>query len=473
MDRRERARVDLDISVGRDSGPAAPQPDDAFCIAVIGDFSGRAHAEGQAQQPALENRKPVLVDRDNIDEVIAAYAPRLQLPATDRMSVDLEFRSLDDFHPDQIYRRDPFFQRLAGIARIDVPAPPRQAPLPKIDPQELLSSSMIDRMVAEQTGTSEDPLAAYLRTVASNYALPQEDPREAATRDRIYAAATEAMRRIMHHPAFRAVEALWRGIDFLVRRADTDASLRIYLVDATRAEVEAEPIKLAKLLDRGALALPGGAWSVIAADWSFAPDGAVFLAQLGEIAQHLGAPILAAADPRLAGVTSFDRLPDDIEESNDNAWHNLRHSPTASLLGLALPRFLLRLPYGRDADPCETFPFEEMTSPPAHEDYLWGNAAFACTELLAESFTAAGWSMRPGIRLEIDGLPLHTYRAEGSSELKPCAESIMSDRIAGELMDAGLMALATIKHGDTVRLVRFQSIASPLTALQGPWSRVD
>jgi type VI secretion system protein ImpC len=79
--------------------------------------------------------------------------------------------------------------------------------------------------------------------------------------------------------------------------------------------------------------------------------------------------------------------------------------------------------------------------------------------------------MRPGMRLDLDRLPLHTYTHDGETTLLPCAESLMTDRLAGQLLDCGLMPLASIRHGDTARLVRFQSIASPLTALRGPWDR--
>jgi type VI secretion system protein ImpC len=79
--------------------------------------------------------------------------------------------------------------------------------------------------------------------------------------------------------------------------------------------------------------------------------------------------------------------------------------------------------------------------------------------------------MRPGQEIDVTGLPLHTWRSLSGPEIQPCAECLMTDRLANALMDAGPMVLATIKHGDTARLVRFHSLASPLRALQGPWVR--
>jgi type VI secretion system protein ImpC len=130
---------------------------------------------------------------------------------------------------------------------------------------------------------------------------------------------------------------------------------------------------------------------------------------------------------------------------------------------------LLRLPYGAATDPVESFSFEEMPDTPEHEDYLWGNPAFACALLLAQSFSDSGWQMRPGEHSEINGLPLHAYKQNGDSELKPCAEALLTERAAGKILENGLMPLVWLKSQDSVRLLRFQSVAKPLRALAGRW----
>jgi type VI secretion system protein ImpC len=141
-------------------------------------------------------------------------------------------------------------------------------------------------------------------------------------------------------------------------------------------------------------------------------------------------------------------------------------------VGLALPRFLLRLPYGEKTAPVESFAFEEMPDAPAHEDYLWGNAAFACTLLLAESFKNQGWAMRPpGAISDIDGLPLHAYELDGQSQLKPCSEILLTDDAVECILENGLMPLVALKGRDLVRLARFQSIAEPPRPLAGPWHK--
>ena len=142
----------------------------------------------------------------------------------------------------------------------------------------------------------------------------------------------------------------------------------------------------------------------------------------------------------------------------------------ACWVGLAMPRFLLRLPYGKQTDPVESFDFEEMPGAPIHQEYLWGNPAFACVQLLAEAFANDGWEMRAGAYAEIDRLPVHIYEAEGEKHAKPCAEVLLTERDIEWILDQGYMALDSKRDRDVVRLVRFQSIAKPPARLSGRWS---
>ena len=50
---------------------------------------------------------------------------------------------------------------------------------------------------------------------------------------------------------------------------------------------------------------------------------------------------------------------------------------------------------------------------------------------------------------------------------KPCAEILMTEKDAMSLLDAGFMPVASIKNEPAALVVRFQSIAEPLTPLAG------
>jgi type VI secretion system protein ImpC len=137
---------------------------------------------------------------------------------------------------------------------------------------------------------------------------------------------------------------------------------------------------------------------------------------------------------------------------------------------LGLPRFLLRLPYGKDTEPAELFQFEEMPDPAVHENYLWCNSAFACALLLAQSFAEQGWELQPGSISEISGLPVYIHTVESELRNLPCAEVLLTQTAAEKMMERGFMPLASLKDQPTVRLVRFQAIADPLSSLAGRWS---
>jgi type VI secretion system protein ImpC len=134
-----------------------------------------------------------------------------------------------------------------------------------------------------------------------------------------------------------------------------------------------------------------------------------------------------------------------------------------------MPRILLRLPYGRATSAAESFDFEEMPQPPDHEAYLWGSPAIACVCLLGQAFSARGWQLHPGLRNQLDGLPVHNYRVDGEPRMTPPAETWLTDRVTEKILAQGVMPLASSKSTDSILLVRSQSIADPGRALAGGW----
>jgi type VI secretion system protein ImpC len=181
----------------------------------------------------------------------------------------------------------------------------------------------------------------------------------------------------------------------------------------------------------------------------------------------------------LLGCESLAATPDpddwnlSLAAETEENWKRMTSTASARYIGFALPRFLLRLPYGKQTDPTEEFEFEEFSSgdddAARHESYLWGNPVFAVAYLLAHGFTRNGWGFRPSDTLEIDGLPLHIYERQGETEIKPCAESLLTVRAATMIIERGLMPLLSMKDSDTVRLGMFQSISR--RAPRARWSK--
>jgi type VI secretion system protein ImpC len=485
----------VEIETGERSAPVQrSEPDAPFHIAILGDFTGR---ENRAQiDPTFVARQPVLIDRDNYDEVLAQFAPELRLPlgGPDGPRVPIAFRELDDFHPDRIFDRLKIFQALretreglhdparfeaaaeevrswSGIAKPRSPTTQVSRP-PARDLLEQALTATESKRGEASADRGRDDFQALLHDIVAPFIEAKPDPQRPELVAQVDAAISGQMRALLHHPDFQALEAAWRAVFFLVRRLTTDANLKVFLLDIAKPELAADLAATYKFLIQG---VPDAQpWAVLAGNYSFdrTDEDLQLLGRMAAVARQAGAPFLAAALPRVLGCDSFADAPDPRDwrpaGSAVQSWDALRGLPQASWLGLALPRFLLRLPYGIETDAAEHFAFEEFGLVPRHEDYLWGNAAFACAYLLGEAFSESGWHLRPGEVREIGGLPLHVYRAGGESSLKPCAEALLTDRAVEAILDRGLMALVSMS--DSVRLVRFQSLAHPAAALLGRWS---
>jgi type VI secretion system protein ImpC len=457
------ASVALDVDLEAKPRPTETRSETPFRILLLGDFSGRANRG----EPSPARLRPYLIDRDNFDEVLSRVRPVLELGEHGR-SIVLRFRELEDFHPDRIFERHPVFEKLREERRSPGSATRKPAPpAPPPDVGAISGGSLLDDMVdAIEHGPAApqrqpDPLRDFIERAIAPHLVSPEDPRHAASVADADTAAGNLMRAILHHRDFQALEAGWRAVNWLVRGLETGPQLKVYVLDVCQADLPGCLPELHRLLVDQAAAIPGAEpWALVAGNFTFhrSAGDIHLLGELAKIMQAADAPLLAEADPAAADSEEALRL-----------WQALRRSPEARFIGLALPRFLLRLPYGEQTDTLESFPFEEMPGAPVHGEYLWGNPAFACAYLLGEAFSSEGWDLRPGAHRDIKGLPLHVYEEDGEKQLKPCAEVLMTDRDADSLLEGGFMPLASMKNQDAALLVRFQSIADPLAALAGRW----
>lgn len=503
-DRRLSVHLDVDPLAGA-SVEAAEVPQNSFEIVLLGDFSARGSGVEQPRGPG--ELRAVAVDRDDFDEVLAQVAPRVRLAlGAGGPAVEIEMRQLDDFHPDGLFDRAALFGQLRSLRRRALDsrelsavaaelgmggAPPepeenRSGASAKAGPGGLLDQILEKAAPSEPsqptlTEISDDRgLSEMIRRLVAPHLVSRPDPRQAEVLASIDAAVGDAMRMVLHHPAFQAVESLWRALFLLVRRVETGSLLRIRIVDVTQTELNAELSaagesrgELLRLLRGGGEAAAAAEPALLVAAYSFGAGASdlALLHRLAELGREVGAPCLTAGDPGLLGASDTGALatPEAWEEPAPG-WDELRRQSAASYLGVCLPRILLRMPYGEDADECETFGFEELSASPGHEEYLWGNPAIACAILLAQSFSSEGWNMRPGLRRDLEGLPLPLIRKAGEVTAQPSAEVWLGESAAERMLEAGIIPLVSIRDRGTVRVVRFQSIAEPPSRLAGRWS---
>ncbi|HEY0077840.1 MAG TPA: type VI secretion system contractile sheath large subunit [Pyrinomonadaceae bacterium] len=507
-----------------EGGGGKPEPETPFRLLVMGDFSGRTNRGASEPGSVLASLRPLEVDRDNFDDVLKRLGVRLRLDVAGegQTPFELRFQELEDFHPDQLYSQLEIFhalrhmrRRLSSSSTFDeaaremrswaraaepsaasdrtpaAPAKESPADAPNTETTsdliaQMLSASEQSRPSARTSSESAD-LNQFLREIVGPHLVADIEAEQEELIGAVDSAVGELMRSILHHPDFQSLEAAWRSLHFLVSRVETDTNLKLYLLDISQSELDAD-LRAAEDLRRSALykllveqstgTLGGDPWAAVVGNYTFdeTRQSAELLGRIARIARQSGAPFIAGASPRLVGADGFAQTPDpDDWRSTDEtegspAWASLRRLPEAAYLGLALPRFLLRLPYGEETEPTDSFDFEEMPGGSRHESYLWGNAALACAYLLADAFTRSEWEMQPGDVQQITDLPLHIYEEDGESQVKPCAEILLGERAVERILDAGLMAFVSFRGQDEIRLVRFQSLALPPTRLAGRWS---
>jgi type VI secretion system protein ImpC len=509
----ERAEIGLTASM-EESERVRPDPDSPFRILLMGDFSGRSSRGVEDPESLGFDRLPIRVDRDNLEEVMEDLAVelRLRLHSDASPAITLRAREIDDLHPDRIYEKAAAFSGLRRLReKLDDPAsyedaaaevrswfspraglPPPQPP--NTPPEEAAGRTTSENLVSEllesaaaarEKASSSANFDAFVQQVVQPHLAPAERRERAENVAAVEASVASWMRTILRDPDFQALEAAWRGLDFLVRRLETDGKLQVFVLDVTKTELaaalrSAEDLETSapyRILVSETVETPGAKrWSALAGLYTFdqSLEDVAMLGRLARTAHAAGAPFVAAASPHIAACESLSETPDPdgwrrVDATGAELWQALRELPESAFLGLALPRFLLRLPYGKDTDAIERFAFEEFGETYGHEDYLWGNPALACVCLLGQEFSESGWQLDPGARRDVENLPLHTRREDGRAINQPCAEVILSDRAAQRILDAGLMPLVSMRDHDKIRLVRFQSIADPPTALSGPW----
>ena len=428
-----------------------PELDDPFLILAMGDFSGRA---SRGVTEPVEGRTPVPVDRDTVDEAMKRLRVALRVPVGEQ-ELNIEFKGLDEFHPDFLFEKAEIFEDLRDALRDQTPRqarPRRSTPAPQVS-----SGSLLDQ-IAEGT----DPLQSFIDRTVDPHLVAKESDSEKEWKSRVQSMAADALRALMHHPNFQRLEAAWRGVDFLVRTVETSPGLKIYLLDVSLDELRASPAGLDKIL------APERKWSLLLGDYVFDPTASdvELLARLSITAANAGAPLLAQASAHVIGCDSIAETSDPHEWNlQQPLWEELRGFPESNWVALGMPSFMGRMPYGRNGSSTEQIPFEELQAEPRHSDFLWCNTAFAAGALIARSFSESGWKMRPGQFQTLENMPM--YAAKG--EVKPGGEVLLTERAVGRMVEHGLMPLISRKDNDTLMIGMFQSVNRANAVLQGRW----
>ncbi|MDH4239498.1 MAG: type VI secretion system contractile sheath large subunit [Phycisphaerae bacterium] len=295
---------------------------------------------------------------------------------------------------------------------------------------------------------------------------------------------SEQINMIMHHESFQSLEGSWRGLHHLVNNTETDETLKIRVLNLPKKDL-AKTIKkykgtawdqssLFKKLYEEEFGSPGGEpYGCLIGDYNFdhSPPDVEILNGMAQIAAAAHAPFISAAAPTLMNMDSWQELsnPRDLTKIFQTAdyapWRSLRESEDSRYIGLTMPRFLGRLPYGSKTNPVEDFDFEEDTSSGDHSKYLWTNSAYAMGVNINRSFKQFGWcaSIR-GVESGglVEGLPCHTFPTDdGGVDMKCPTEIGITDRREAELAKNGMMPLSHWKNEDYAAFIGAESLHNP------------
>lgn len=296
---------------------------------------------------------------------------------------------------------------------------------------------------------------------------------------------TDQLNEIIHHEDFQTLESAWRGLAYTVNNSETDASLRVKVMNVSKKELQQmmrrypgakwdkSPLNQ-RVYEAEFGTLGGKPFGALVGDYYFDHSTAdvALLRDMGKIAAAAHAPFISAAAPALLGMDSWTEMsvPPDLSEIFDTpdyaAWNGMRDSENSRYVALTLPRVLSREPYGQGSNSVvEEFNFDEKTDGHEGKKYAWMNAAHAMAVNINRAHKEHGWTVQiRGVQSggEVLNLPTHNFETgDGAKDLKCPTEVSITDRREAELSKAGLIGLIHRKHTDKAAFIGAQTLYRP------------
>lgn len=351
-------------------------------------------------------------------------------------------------------------------------------------------STLLDREFKPKTEHAREAVSSAVRTLAEqalrNTSLMATDAYSTieAMIAEIDHKLSEQINLILHHADFQQLEAAWRGLDYLVSNTETSEQLKIRVMDVSKDEMrrtfrrfrgvawDQNPV-FKRIYEEEYGQLGGEPYGCLVADYYFdhTPPDVELLSGIAKVAAAAHAPFIAAASPTILQMESWQELanPRDLTKITSSlehtAWNALRASEDARFIGLTMPRFLGRLPYGAKTNPVDEFSFEEKTDGSDHHKYVWVNAAYASAVNINRSFSLYQWcTMIRGVETggTVEKMNCHTFPTdEGGTDIKCPTEIAISDRREAELAKNGLMPLIHRKNTSDATFIGAQSLQKP------------
>ena len=350
--------------------------------------------------------------------------------------------------------------------------------------------SLIDQLLATSNVKPGDAAYAVTKEGLQSFVASLLEPAYAT--DRVTAALADEMiadldkklgmqvDQILHNPELQKLESAWRGMMFLVKNTNFRENIKIGFMNATKddllSDFQDSPditksglYKTAYSSEYGQFG--GQPWGAMISNFDFGPgqEDVALLTSVASIAAMAHAPFIGSAGASFFGLQDFAKLPDlkDLssifEMPQYEMWNGFRDNDDSRNVGLVMPHFLLRTPYGDNTIPSKKFVYNEDVSG-GNSNFLWGNASFAFASRLTASFADYRWCANiigPQGGGEVDGLPIYTYEAMGTLQAKIPTEVLISERREFELSEQGFIALTMRKDTNNASFFSANSAQKP------------
>lgn len=166
-----RVHITYDVEIG----DAVEQKEIPFVAGVLSDLSGKP----EEPLPPIKERKFVEVDRDNYNSVLEGMKPRLQYKVDNKIEdndtkigIELKFKSLDDFHPENVAQQvDPIRALVEARRKL-------YNLLGKLDGNDKLETLL------QEVISNSEKLEAIGKSMLAKDGADQENPDEAGNEDK-------------------------------------------------------------------------------------------------------------------------------------------------------------------------------------------------------------------------------------------------------------------------------------------------
>lgn len=450
-------RIDFEFGFNKPGARRSRSGGSGYRIYVMGNFSGRSAL-------ALAQRKITAIDIDSFDQVMARIRPTLEANA----GLTLSFENLDDFHPDVWLRRIPILADLLELKRqLSNPATAEQAAakikafLPveaqhgkSAPPQQAgeTNEQTLERLLGKKPETPDaktDTVDRLIQQIMSPYVSKQAEPQHLTLINIIDQTLGQYLRALLHRQDFRGLESLWRAVAEMINEQDCDQH-RFFLIDIDQAELLSELKDQVKRFEQQLLAHIQSADDeqqvLLLGDVYFSgnADDAELLGLCSRLAKACNGYFLGAAADSLLETAA----------GNVQHWQQYLEHICADRLILTYPRYLLRLPYGRERDPLDSLVFEECADIPQTSELLWGNPAFLSVRVLIRD------SQEPTAEdaCFFGDIPCFAFEKEGEQVLQPGVEAVMTENQANALVAGGIMPVIGYHRRQGVRLIALSTL---------------